>query len=65
VKGVTVRFELFQMFREMLYGLGVNLFLKWCGSFVVVHNLPQIGLQQLEQFGSWHEQFAAQNPARF
>ena len=40
VKRVTVRFELFQMFREMLHGLGVGLFLKRCGSFVVVHNSP-------------------------
>ena len=46
VNGITVRFELFQMFREMLHGLGVGLFLKRCGSFVVVHNLTQIGFQK-------------------
>lgn len=40
VKGVAIRFELLQMFREMLDCLGVGLFVKWCGSLVVVHNSP-------------------------
>jgi len=38
VNGITVRFELFQMFGEMLHGFGIGLFLKRRGSFVVVHN---------------------------
>ena len=40
VKRVTVCFELFQVFGEMLYGLGIGLFVKWCGSFVVIHKSP-------------------------
>jgi hypothetical protein len=31
----------------------------------LVHKLPQISLQQLEQFGSRHEQFAPQHTAGF
>lgn len=39
LKRVTIRFELFQVFREMLHGLSICLFLKRYGVFVVVHNL--------------------------